>query len=366
MTQDYQTKQKQRNGVTDLMKFIFSLMIVLYHSKVFAKGKFFCTGGYIAVEFFFIVSGYYLAVSAAKDRKLSQNSVAIDSLNYIKKRLLRIYPYVLPASLFTLIIRAKVYHLDFTGAVTLFFRAFGEWSLLQQAGVETRILIGGTWYISAMVIASVLLYPLARWLGDKFNMIIAPAIFAIVFIVTITNFKNIQVPNEKFYGVYVGLWRGIMEMSFGCFIYGLRDKLAGLKPTPKDRRFFTMLEILLYGFVIVYYSFGKHYNRMDWLTIIILGFAVLITQTGFSYSGDVINGKLYSFLGEYSFALYLGHKVWSRVFKSIKPIVQLRYLHKMPLYLLLAAVSALLIMYTGRWIISLLNKWERKREEANA
>ena len=60
--------KKHRDYFIDLLKFVFALLIVLYHSKnlVENEGDSIFIGGVISVEFFFLTSGYYFAKSAAK------------------------------------------------------------------------------------------------------------------------------------------------------------------------------------------------------------------------------------------------------------------------------------------------------------
>ncbi|HCA56040.1 MAG TPA: hypothetical protein DEO95_11320, partial [Ruminococcaceae bacterium] len=59
-------KSSARNGKIDLLKFLFSIMVIIFH---FGKGLYnydLFTKGYIAVEFFFITSGFLFAKSLAK------------------------------------------------------------------------------------------------------------------------------------------------------------------------------------------------------------------------------------------------------------------------------------------------------------
>lgn len=66
-----------RNGNIDLMRFVFCLIIILYHINnrldlnppfgLSEKYFSFCGEGRIGVEFFFVVSGYLLAVTAKKN-----------------------------------------------------------------------------------------------------------------------------------------------------------------------------------------------------------------------------------------------------------------------------------------------------------
>ena len=62
-------ENKKHNGIISLWKFIFSLVIMIYHAKIFFPEENIpiFRGGYIGVEFFFLVSGFFLAKKALKD-----------------------------------------------------------------------------------------------------------------------------------------------------------------------------------------------------------------------------------------------------------------------------------------------------------
>ena len=64
---------KKRSGNLDLMKFLFSLMIIMFHGKNLATTEsYIFPGGSIAVEFFFVVSGVLMA-RAASTYKMQDN-----------------------------------------------------------------------------------------------------------------------------------------------------------------------------------------------------------------------------------------------------------------------------------------------------
>ncbi len=355
-------KANSRNAVIDLMKFVFAVMIVLYHSKNYTTDIKICTGGYIAVDFFFIVSGYFLAASASKRRSSSPDGDGLryvlgDTAHYMGRRISRIYPEMIVAIILALIARAAVYDLSFGEVWTFFLQAYGEWTMLQQLGLDTKVILGGTWYISAMMIASCFLYPMARKAGKRFDLLIAPAMFIFLFVLTITHMTNIQVPNVKIRGlVYFGLLRGTMEMALGCFVFGLKNVLARFSPGKPAKYLLTIAEAGLYLSIVCYYSHGKHYNRIDWFTIILFGIAILITQTNFSYTKDVIKGKVYVFLGALSFDLYLGHRFWSLLIKNMDWLKPQGDLYKTAVYLVLATVTAFIIMYGSKLLTACFRK----------
>lgn len=65
-------KQTSRNGKIDFLRFVFSICIVLNHAKIFLPAgpladRF--MGYSLAVEFFFLVSGYLLMATIEKAEK---------------------------------------------------------------------------------------------------------------------------------------------------------------------------------------------------------------------------------------------------------------------------------------------------------
>lgn len=53
---------EKRNGFVDFLKFVFAIIILFHHSvELFRGSNTYFISGYIAVEFYFMVSGYLLA-----------------------------------------------------------------------------------------------------------------------------------------------------------------------------------------------------------------------------------------------------------------------------------------------------------------
>ena len=61
-------KESKRNGIISILKFILSILVVIYHGKkISGISKFKIVPlGYLCVDFFFIVSGYYFYKSILK------------------------------------------------------------------------------------------------------------------------------------------------------------------------------------------------------------------------------------------------------------------------------------------------------------
>lgn len=73
---------KKRSGNLDLLKFLFSLMILMFHGKNLATSEnYIFPGGSIAVEFFFVVSGVLMAKAASS--YVMQDNLGKDTFFYV-------------------------------------------------------------------------------------------------------------------------------------------------------------------------------------------------------------------------------------------------------------------------------------------
>ena len=64
---DWKIMRKQHNVTIDFLRFLFSVIVVLHHSRyVLGDDNCYFLGGSLAVEFFFFVSGYLLLAGADK------------------------------------------------------------------------------------------------------------------------------------------------------------------------------------------------------------------------------------------------------------------------------------------------------------
>ncbi|MBE5916150.1 MAG: hypothetical protein E7273_04835 [Pseudobutyrivibrio ruminis] len=75
----------KRNGAIELYRFIFAIVVMIYH---FGKAHCFwgIPGGYLAVEYFFMLSGYFMTSSIFYLRDV-ENSFIEKSYKYILDRI---------------------------------------------------------------------------------------------------------------------------------------------------------------------------------------------------------------------------------------------------------------------------------------
>ena len=186
-----------KNGSVELLRFLFTSVIILFHINLdlWDQGKVaavaggvpiaFFHHGNLGVEFFFLVTGFLMAKSVWKDTArdrgcvsapchesarnmgqglpLRENPVPDDlrrlpgrTLRFLSHKINALFPYYLPACLMTPLVRFLTGRkLD----AVYFLRRIPSLFFLQRLGLG-RPIIGCTWYLSSMLIALTIAYPL--------------------------------------------------------------------------------------------------------------------------------------------------------------------------------------------------------------
>lgn len=83
---------KQKNPYIEISRFIGAIIIVCHHSYILGERIKF-VGGWIFVEFFFMLTGYFTAAHFYGENNKFQN-VSVISLRYVMKKILAVVPYV--------------------------------------------------------------------------------------------------------------------------------------------------------------------------------------------------------------------------------------------------------------------------------
>ena len=121
----------KRNDILELWRFIFCIMVLGLHFSDAIKIELF-NAGYLGVEFFFLVSGYFIGSFYSKqiaNKTIPNRIKAIGT--YICSRLKRLYPLYLVALFFMLFMRSIINNYHFGDILTLAKSCFAEFILLQ-------------------------------------------------------------------------------------------------------------------------------------------------------------------------------------------------------------------------------------------
>lgn len=333
-----------RNCTIDLMKFAFTLLIMLYHTMRIFRG------GYIAVEFFFLVSGY-LMVKSMKRETHHAESLGRETIQFILHKALSIFPYFIIAWIFSFVITAFVQHYNFNKAVTELFLSPYNFLCLGMAGFyDMGHRVQASWYISAMLLAMFILFPIRKKLGDMYDFVIAPLLF-LFFLGYCYQHKNgfsiMTVGYDNFFHVYNGLLRAIAEIAIGATCYRATKFLTNIEINKKQKCFITFLE--WFGYIIAFYcafwwsSSNKDFSIIFWLII-----SITISFSQKSFTANIFNNKSINFLGEFSLALYLMHEVVKNQFLKSLHLGSLPLIEYILIYFFVVFLFGMICYYGGR------------------
>lgn len=268
---------KKRNQIIDFAKLTFVLAVVANHLDSIAspaeKAPAVLVFGFLGVEFSFIVSGYLMAAKAFRD---SSDHIGKATWSFLSRKISIIFPYYIVAW----VIGFSVIHFfpTFLPAREIlkdFIRSIPDVMYLMISGIQCYQVLEPAWYVSAMLLGMLILYPLVLKYKDTFMYICAPAIA--IFCYGYISMKNGHLATiNPFQGgiVYSGLLRGFAGMSLGCVCYLFANKIKKAQMTKLSSHILSGLEIFSFVFALVLmrtYGLG----RIDFIIVIL--FAVFVS-----------------------------------------------------------------------------------------
>lgn len=222
----------KRNQI-DFWRLIFMFAVCVLHTGALLTDGYaqvFFSGGYISVEFFFIVSVYYLAASlSAKTDPVDIQKLGSETVHFVWRRAKRLYPEFLCGFILTIVLDQIIYHHTLVYQIKRFLQSgLYEVILLHMADPHSDVIMSVAWYMSALLLASFIIYPFLRVIPDLFRNYLAPLLMLAYLLFSGTG-DNITVGNLRVYGIATGgTLRAIAEMAWGTFLY---DRIQHIRKT---------------------------------------------------------------------------------------------------------------------------------------
>lgn len=353
----------KRNGMIDLMRFILTCSVVMIHLITgYLKERIgFLRGGTIAVEFFFVLSGFLLAASA--DRANKDQPLWQATWKTMKGKVCGIWPVwivALGARMVTKIITGNMG----LGKIRLMVEeSTSGYLMLTQLGLIDNAAIKFSWYIPVMLLCSLALYPVLFRKRKEFTYTLAPlvTIFGLTYMFKATG--SLFTRNVWIGFTWSATVRGLCEMCLGVIAYEasawMKNRFSG-KLTKTGRTLFTVLELGILAYPM-YYIITR--LRVEVQLGILLGFAAFIAVcfANLSWTGEVIKGRFWGWLGKFSLALYLAQGVPSELlhgFYDSHPDLRMRYF--ILLYFAVAFVAAFMVHYGAQLLIFVSRKVKKR------
>lgn len=336
-------KVSTRIGEFDLWKFIMAIVIGLFHfgsslpatdsTPLFPYGS-------IAVDFFFITSGFLMVKSAYKIKNCE--SIGKETLIFIKKKIKAFFPYFVFALLVAFVVDLVTTNFNLMFTIRKIGKLIVELLLIKNAGINYPTFLGTSWYLSVMILSMIILYPLILKYKTFFTRIVAPLIAAFVLGYLYMRFGDFRDPLAMGYFFMKGTLRGFAELSLGVFCYEICEWLKKFNYTLFSKILFTLIEYV--GLIFVLYYSNKNYDQ-DPLCILVFAAAIIVAGGNFSvFAGVLGRSKLISLLGKFSLMFFLNHvTVYTVLGRLFQP---LSYVYSTLIFLVASAILSIIC-----WIV---------------
>ncbi len=299
--------QKEHFFNVDFLRFIFIFVIFLHHLfnpnfLGFDKNSFssFINNtrlGSLCIFFYFIVSGFFLTYTFDKN---------LSVIDFIKKKIIRFWPLV-AFGIFVFCILGIFGISKFS-----FYNNIFSLFLLSNVGITFSLSNNGPdWFVSSLFFISTLYFYIFKYFKKTtYDFFIAIfVIFSFIFLLHATKGELYGHIKTTAFVFNHGLLRAFGGIGLGYFIHEFYLYLKSLnyKQTPLSFFIYTGFEIYILSFLIYETMLHKmHFNNK---MIIIIGFVLLfllfLLKRGFL--SKILNHKFSTFLGKYTFAIFLTH-----------------------------------------------------------
>lgn len=285
---------QSRNYLLEVWRFIFCIMVLGFHFFSKIESELF-HAGYLGVEFFFVVSGYFIGSYYTKHIEEKVFADRLKSIpHYFVSRIKRLYPLYLIALFAMLIIRTCINHYSMHDMLTLFKNCLAEFIMLQWTPIGNEVLISADWYVPAVFWGGLLFVIILAVCGKIGGYIIAPIISFAIY-----RYYFILIGKIDIIVYYHCVLRGIAGLGLGIFVYFVCGKIKDL-PKLLSTVLMILSNLTLLG-IFIYSQFG-HRSKWDFFVIGLYAICVLIIMKAKTNTNKL--GKI-AWLGKATYPIYI-------------------------------------------------------------
>lgn len=293
----------QKINSVEFFRFFFMLVICTWHFNMLPIFK----HGYLAVEFFFILSGFFMYKSYVQREQ--------STLDFVVKKIKRFLPEFLIVLMITFAIKS-LKNISFSNSFDENF--FWIINLLDDSlfvfstGVFTNGIINPSWYLSVLIWGGGWLYAMLR-----FNRGLALALLFPIIIVFYFTYINMHGNNFEIWetpeGLFLPLFRGMAEMSIGAYLYiFLSSKQSSfIDEYPVSANVLSLLCLMLF-FVLLFLT-----KSMDLFAIILIPIFLIGILYSKGWLNKFFSHKIWSWLGGITYEMLIVHWCFVMAFRAL-------------------------------------------------
>lgn len=322
-----------KNNAIEAFRFVFICVICLWHCR---DAALWLHHGYIAVEFYFILSGYFIYTSCQKYPN-------VGVLDFTWKRVKKFYlPFILSVVLLMILDRKQyLYCTEWTtdGILSTYFSHFHEYFFCQCLGLTEKIAINHPlWFISVLLFGGGILYSLLRNFPRKAISLYIPLLCLFGFAFILDNGNHALQNQMNLFGVQSWMIRGLADMGLGIITaYVLQVKFAAFN---KRSLYVNILGLLsLFGLFLMMIANGNY----DYLAIFFVPLILCSTFIESSWFQKIFKHKIWNKLGGLSMYMYFIHLFVASIYWIFKDKIEVQSSTLLFIYLAFVVLAAYLL-----------------------
>ena len=170
-------------------------------------------------------------------------------------------------------------------------------------------IIAVAWYISAMLLCMLIIYPLILKYRKNFVYIIAPITVFFLWGYIIRVYGNFTNPWEWTGFTIVGVLRAFFEMSFGVILYEISERIRKINFTKLGMVLLNLIESIGFISILFIVNINNANNKYDSIMMLILAISIMIAFSEKTISQKYLNNKFIYFMEKISLPMYL-NQIW--------------------------------------------------------
>lgn len=294
---------KKKNSIS-FWRIVFTIMVVAVHCG-------YVRGAYLSVEFFFLVSGFLFAKSVYSGRQRTLK-------DFVKSRLLRLYPMYLFSMLAYISLCELVKYTISTFNARLFFNGvldgiIAHWKsffMLQLFGAGATDINVPAWYVVVLFWLTILFYLLIKVMPKKvFNIFIGVSSI-VMFVFMFIFFGQLDLWTEATLGISQGFFRGYAEIGVGILLYQIKeilDKKIEEKKIIIKPVYIILVELVGYGTMLIT-SLFVHHTRWDFPLFALMIISVMASFM--EHKKGFFCNKVVETVSGFTYSVFLNHSIF--------------------------------------------------------
>ncbi|MBE6835900.1 MAG: acyltransferase [Ruminococcaceae bacterium] len=313
----------KRNGKIELLRFVFAITVLLFHVQIDCDvlkeplfGVFYVFPfGKLGVEFFFLLSGMLMANSIDRDYRKADNHpdlkhLGTDTVSFIWRKIKTVLPYHIIFCVLAIGIgiykhgksNESVIEYLIIQLPSVFFMNSTGWIDPSSTG-----LIAPEWYLSAMFLVMLVIYPLVKRYWNVVPYTFCPFAGILCIGYLLQTFNGLPGNIGSFTGVVLSVnirAFGVLCLGVTCFKASERIKETELKAL--TGAFLKLLELVCYMAVPVLMCIKKQYVNTCVIMLLMVALTITFSGKGIGNQSPLFQNAFCRYLGRLSLPIYLG------------------------------------------------------------